>query len=712
MSGVDSAAAAFDGEQTRARYPDVHGTLDRDGVRLYWERYGSGEPAILFLPGWEIVHSRLWKCQIAYFARHASVVTFDPRGNGRSDRPRDVHAYDRRRHADDALAVLDAAGVDRAAVVSFCAGSEDLILATEHAERVTKLVSIAPDLFVTEDPIAAAGFSFDAELDSDDGWAKWNRHYWQRDWEGFVEFFFSRCFSEPHSTKQIEDAVGWALETDPETMLRGMDSTWENDRDQALALCSKVSCPVLVVQGTADQVVGGDRGPAVAGALGDARLALLEGSGHGLPAREPVKVNQLIRDFVCPPAPTQRWVSSRARPKRALYVSSPIGLGHARRDLAIAAELRALHPGLQIDWLAQHPVTAVLEAAGERIHPMSGHLANESHHIQRESRGHELHCFRAMRRMDEIQLANFMVFEDLVSQEPYDLWIGDEAWEIDHYLHENPELKRAPFAWLTDFVGYLPMPAGGEREAVLTADYNAEMIGHVERYPQIRDRSIFVGDAEDIVSDTFGPDLPAIADWTADHFDFCGYVTGFGPSAVDDREALRSELGYRPGQRVCLVTVGGSGVGGDLLQRIIDAQPEARRRVPGLRMIVVAGPRIDPSVLRVPDGVEVHAYVDDLYRHLAACDLGVVQGGLATCMELVAAGRPFLYFPLKNHFEQDRHVHHRLQRHGAGRRMDYDAASTADIARAMADEIDGATEYVTVSPDGATRAARLIAQLL
>jgi hypothetical protein len=134
------------------------------------------------------------------------------------------------------------------------------------------------------------------------------------------------------------------------------------------------------------------------------------------------------------------------------------------------------HPDLEIDWLAQHPVTAVLEAAGERIHPASALLANESGHIESESAEHDLHCFQAIRRMDEILLAKFMVFHDLVCDEPYDLWIGDEAWELDYYPHENPEQKQAAYVWLTDFVGWLPMPDDGEREALLTADYNAEMI--------------------------------------------------------------------------------------------------------------------------------------------------------------------------------------------------------------------------------------------
>ena len=120
--------------------------------------------------------------------------------------------------------------------------------------------------------------------------------------------------------------------------------------------------------------------------------------------------------------------------------------------------------------------------------------------------------------MDEILLANFMVFHDLVRDEQYDLWIGDEAWELDYYLHENPEQKRAAYVWLTDFVGWLPMPDGGEREAFLTADYNAEMIEHIARFPRVRDRAIFVGDHDDIVPDAFGPDLPADPRLDREHY--------------------------------------------------------------------------------------------------------------------------------------------------------------------------------------------------
>ncbi|MEX2184743.1 MAG: glycosyltransferase [Chloroflexota bacterium] len=413
------------------------------------------------------------------------------------------------------------------------------------------------------------------------------------------------------------------------------------------------------------------------------------------------------------PSTAGTWTRALSRRRRALYISSPIGLGHAQRDMAIAAELRDLRPDVEIDWLAQHPVTSVLEAHGERIHPLSAELASESAHITAESSEHDLNAFQAIRRMDEILVANFMVFHDAIENGGYDLVIGDEAWDVDYFLHENPDLKRTAFAWMTDFVGWLPMPSGGDREAFLTADYNAEMIEQIERFPRIRDRAIFVGEPEDIVPDDFGPGLGPIRDWTERHFDFSGYITGFDATPlIEGREELRRELGYQPDERVVIVTVGGSGVGESLLRRVIASYPEAARRVNGLRMIAVAGPRIDPASLGAGPGVEVRAFVPDLYRHLAACDLAVVQGGLTTTMELAAARRPFLYFPLRNHFEQNRHVRHRLERYGAGRYMDYAASPPEAIAEAIAEEIVRVPDHLAVPSGGAARAAALIAPLI
>ena len=318
------------------------------------------------------------------------------------------------------------------------------------------------------------------------GGARSTRYYWSHGgYADFVQWWAERMLTEPHSTKQIEDAVAWSLDTDGATLGltawsgRGPRPARGATRSRWPSGCR---CPVLVIHGTKDTITPYADGKALAKITGG-RLETVEGAGHLPHARKPVQVNLALREFVEGTPRRDPTVHRSDGRKRALYISSPIGLGHAQRDVAIARELRNLVDGLEIDWLAQDPVTRVLEGEGERIHPGSEHLANESHHMESESAEHDLHCFQAWRRMDEILINNFMVFHDVAREERYDLWIGDEAWELDYYLHENPREKRARYAWLTDFVGWLPMPDGGEHEAYLTADYNAEMVEHIARIP-------------------------------------------------------------------------------------------------------------------------------------------------------------------------------------------------------------------------------------
>ena len=723
MTVATRAHGEREGEQTRARYPDDEGFVERDGVRVFWESYGDGDQTVLFLPTWTLVHSRVWKAQIGYFARHFRVICFDPRGNGRSDRPADPRAYAEHEFAQDAVDVMDACGVERAVCVALSRGAQRaLLLAAEHPDRVEGLALIGPLFPVSR--VSSLRYRMLANPHvrklmtkppvTTRGWGKFNLAYWTSGgYADFVQWWAEQMVTEPHSTKQIEDAVAWSHDTDGKTLAlsRGGQMAAPATRRDQTALASRVECPVLVIHGTKDRITPYADGKALAGITGG-RLETVPDGGHLPQARKPVQVNLALREFVEGAPPRDPTVHRRDGRKRALYISSPIGLGHAQRDVAIARELRKLDDSLEVDWLAQDPVTRVLEQEGERVHPASRHLANESSHIESESAEHDLHCFHAWRRMDEILINNFMVFHDIVREDRYDLWVGDEAWELDYYLHENPREKRARYAWLTDFVGWLPMPDGGEQEAHLTADYNAEMIEHIAGQPDVRDRAIFVGNPDDIVDERLGPQLPMIRDWTESNFDFAGYVSGFDPTALGDRDQLRHALGYRPDEKVCIVSVGGSGVGGHLLRRVIDSFPEARRRVPELRMIVVAGPRIDPETLPRRDGLEVVAYVHNLYRHLAACDLAVVQGGLTTSMELTASRRPFLYFPLRHHFEQNTHVAHRLDRYGAGRRMDFDEADADAIAAAIAEEIGRDIDYREVETDGARRAAAKLAELL
>src|SRR5262249_4074597 len=152
--------------------------------------------------------------------------------------------------------------------------------------------------------------------------------------------------------------------------------------------------------------------------------------------------------------------------------------------------------------------------------------------------------------------------------------------------------------------------------------------------------------------DSFGANLPAIRDWTTEHFCYSGYITGFTPPAPDEVAPLRSRLGYRDDELVCVVAVGGSGIGNALIDKVVAAYPLAKNAMPELRMLLAPGPRTPPAVYPRGAALDLHGYTPRLYQHLCACDLAVVQGGLTTTMELTAAKRPFLYFPLGHHFEQ------------------------------------------------------------
>ena len=700
----------------RAKLPEIEGFAERNGNRIHYEVYGRASQTMVFLPPWSIVHSRVYKAQIPYFSERFRCISYDALGNGRSDRPDDTAAYALDNCVADALAVMDATDAGEAILVGLSFGGLlACCLAAYHPERVKAaiLAGVAGVVGPTHKHMTAKHFL--AARETFEGWDKYNRAYWLADYPDFARHFISSIFPEPHSTRQIEDGVAWANETNGPVIVktveaRGILPTF----DVTEPMYRRIRCPVLALHGDDDRIQPYERGKVVAELCGG-ELLTFPGGGHNPLGRYPAKCNAAINDFlerrlgIAMPGPARRRAT---RGKRALYLSSPIGLGHGRRDIAIARELRKLHPGLDVDWLAQDPVTRLLQANGEAIHPLSARLASESRHIEEESGEHDLNAFQALRRMDEVLIKNFMTFQDAVDAGDYDLVIADEAWDIDHFWHEHPELKKATLAWFTDFVGFVPMPSGGEREAFLTADYNAEMIEHIERHPGVRDRAIFVGRPEDIVPLSFGRDLPQMRDWIPRHFDFSGYVLGQHPDDFGPRGELRRRLGYRPGERICIVTVGGSSVGTHLIRRILQAWPLVHSRMPDLRMILVAGPRLDPASLDVPAGVETHAFVPDLDRHLAACDLALVQGGLTTCMELTAAGTPFIYFPLRNHFEQNVHVAHRLERYAAGRRMDFATATPEAIAEAMTVELARPAAFKPVEADGAARAAKMLAELL
>ena len=293
-----TTAVAAPAEQSRARYPDEEGYVERDGVSVFYEVYGQGEPTVFLLPTWSIIHSRHWKMQIPYLARHFRVLTFDGRGNGKADRPSGIAAYTEHEFAEDSLAVMNATGTESAVVVGLsCGALWGTLLAADHPDRIAGAVFIGPAVPLAPGHPERNVHSFQDRLDTDEGWAKYNRHYWVEHHQEFLEYFFGRIFSEPHSTKQIEDCVGWGLEMSPETLIDAQDALELCGLERFRDVCARVRCPVLVLHGDEDAIRPLAQGAALAQAT-DGRLVTLHGSGHCPHARDPVKVNLLIRDFV------------------------------------------------------------------------------------------------------------------------------------------------------------------------------------------------------------------------------------------------------------------------------------------------------------------------------------------------------------------------------------------------------------------------------
>src|SRR4051794_2464417 len=249
---IETAAPALRETSGRARLPDSSGyATSADGTRIAWDVYGSGEPAIVFLPSTPIVHSRQWKGQVPYLGRRYRVITYDGRGNGRSDRPTTAAAYDQPRIVADLDAVLDSTGTGAAVLVGLCGDGvwPAMQFAAARPERVLGIVAFAVGVPLLSPPHAwRAAHTFDDELETYDGWAKINRHYWRRNYADFAEFFFGAITTEPHSTKVIEDAATWAVDGSVDAMLADADTEPDWTLESVEATVRAVSSPMLLAR--------------------------------------------------------------------------------------------------------------------------------------------------------------------------------------------------------------------------------------------------------------------------------------------------------------------------------------------------------------------------------------------------------------------------------------------------------------------------------
>src|ERR1700758_659793 len=357
------------------------GRISAHGFEIAYEVFGDCDaPAVLLLPTWQIAPSLHWKLQVPALARSFRVVTYDPPGIGGGERTTDPAAFELDRVVDYATDLLDHLSIGRSHVVGLSmGGAYGLWLTARYPERVDRLVlmgSVSPEWAFADDP------AFFERCDRYEGWEKRNAHYWREHYEDWLAFFMAEVFSQPHSTKAIDDAIGWARETTPEILIASVANPRLMPRLPLDDVVRRIDCPVLLMHARDDRGADIATSRMLASARPDWELVEFEAGGHAIHVLNAVRVNLELERFLGAPLPRLRTLprAMAPRPPRALIVSSPIGLGHVHRDLAIARELRRLADGIEIEWLAQHPVSRVLEHAGERLHPLSAQLAGESAH--------------------------------------------------------------------------------------------------------------------------------------------------------------------------------------------------------------------------------------------------------------------------------------------------------------------------------------------
>ena len=265
----------------RAKFPGKEGYVDRDGVRIHYEVYGDGQETMVFLPPWSIVHARVYKAQLPYFSERFRCITFDGRGNGKSARPAEVADYALDNHVADALAVMDATGAERAIAVGLSFGAMlACILAAHHSDRVRALVLAGTAGSIGPNYPYMAPQHFLTPQTQFSGWNKYNRDTGWTNYADFAEYFARKIFTEPHSTKQIEDTIGFANDTTGGVLVKTVEARLISPGfEVGEAMYRKIRCPVLMIHGDRTNSQPDARAQTIAGITG-AELVTIPGGGH------------------------------------------------------------------------------------------------------------------------------------------------------------------------------------------------------------------------------------------------------------------------------------------------------------------------------------------------------------------------------------------------------------------------------------------------
>lgn len=395
-------------------------------------------------------------------------------------------------------------------------------------------------------------------------------------------------------------------------------------------------------------------------------------------------------------------------PHRVLFLSSSIGLGHVSRDLAIAAELRRLRPGLEILWLAAPPASDALRAAGEDLLAEAPQWRGASRLAERSMKQGRLDLVHYVYRSLPAWVMNARLFRRVVGKYAVDAAIGDEAFEVDVPLVAHLLRVRVPFVMIFDFVGTDAMTT---RVHDRLGAWFLNALWALDRfvYTGHPHSAVFIGEVEDIPNRSFGWALSDRREHVSKHYVAVGHVVEFDPDEYADPRVWRERLGYGD-EPLVVCSAGGTSVGRSVLELCAAAAGPLRERLPDARVVLVAGPRIPVGSIEAP-GCDVLGFVPRLYELFAASDVAVVQCGGTTTTELAALGTPFIYAPVEGHFEQEA-IAERLERFGAGRRISVRFTTAGALAGMIVEEIGRPRRRAAMPFDGAARAARHIVNAL
>jgi len=400
--------------------------------------------------------------------------------------------------------------------------------------------------------------------------------------------------------------------------------------------------------------------------------------------------------------------------KKILFISSSGGLGHVTRDLAIAKELKKQNPDVELSWLASSPAKQIIKDSGGNLLPESELWADETTLAETLAKTDEyrIPIMKWALKSMKSWARNFDVYQEVTRKGNYDLVIGDETYGINRGLRTKPHLKKGLYVYIVDYIGLVSIRKSLlEKLAVYYFNWESWTDAMKHYGKKIYDLFLYVGQQEDIQDRKFGFLMPNMREWTLPTYKSIGYIIPFDPSDYIDRKKIRDKLGYG-NEPLIICSVGGTAVGKALLELCFKAFPQIKKNIPTVHMVLICGPRIPADSLKTSEGIEVLEYVPSLHEHFAACDLAIVQAGNTTTIELTALRRPFLYFPLEEHVEQQVHVSWRQTRLKAGIKMTYSRTTPELLAEKVIENLGKGATWEPIPIDGAYKAANLISKLL